>query len=265
MRADVTFLDLRLRRRSLLGYTTGMALYTLVIVALYPQFKNSLSLDQLTRHGSAVAALFGATGTLTSPAGWLNANIYANFLPLIMLLITVGYGAACIASGQRTAPVPDRGSALHPNQHPAPEDRQPHRPGRPDRRRHHDLRSHRPRFRPGHPGGRPRRSCHRDHPGRHRLRPDRPGDRVLDRKPGNGTGHRLRNRRRLVPDQLPRTGRPLAQARQVRIAPVLVGRQQPAHQRADSRLGRGTRRRRHHAASPGRARIPPPRPPLTRR
>ena len=97
MRADVTFLDLRLRRRSLLGYTTGMALYTLVIVALYPQFKNSLSLDQLTRHGSAVAALFGATGTLTSPAGWLNANIYANFLPLIMLLITVGYGAACIA------------------------------------------------------------------------------------------------------------------------------------------------------------------------
>jgi len=97
MRAEVTLLDLRLRRRSLLGYTAGMALYTLVVVALYPQFKNSVSLDQLTRHGSAVAALFGATGTLTSPAGWLSANIYANFLPLIMLLITIGYGAACIA------------------------------------------------------------------------------------------------------------------------------------------------------------------------
>ncbi len=97
MHADVTLLDLRLRRRSLLGYSAGMALYALVIVELYPQFKNSLNLNQLTKHGSAVAALFGATGTLTSPAGWLNANIYANFLPLVMLLITVGYGAACIA------------------------------------------------------------------------------------------------------------------------------------------------------------------------
>ncbi len=97
MRADVTVFDLRLRRRSLLGYTAGLALYALVVVALYPHFKDSLSLNQLTRHGSAVAALFGATGTLTSPAGWLSANIYANFLPLIMFLITIGYGAASIA------------------------------------------------------------------------------------------------------------------------------------------------------------------------
>lgn len=97
MQADISRLDLRLRRRSLIGYTAGMALYALVIVALYPQFKNSVSLDQLTKNGNAVAALFGATGSLTSPAGWLNSNIYANFLPLIMLLITVGYGASCIA------------------------------------------------------------------------------------------------------------------------------------------------------------------------
>ena len=97
MHAEVSRLDLRLRRRSLLGYTAGMALYALIIVALYPQFKNSVSLDQITKNGNAVSALLGATGTLTSPAGWLDANIYANFLPLIMLLITVGYGASCIA------------------------------------------------------------------------------------------------------------------------------------------------------------------------
>ena len=97
MHADVTRLDLRLRRRSLLGYTAGMALYALIIVALYPQFKDSVSLDQITKNGSAVAALFGATGSLTSPTGWLDTNIYVNFLPLIMLLITIGYGASCIA------------------------------------------------------------------------------------------------------------------------------------------------------------------------
>ena len=97
MLTDIAVLDLRLRRRALLGYVVGMALYALAVVALYPEFKNSTSLDQLTRNGSTIAALFGATGSLTSPTGWLDANIYENFLPLIMLLITVGYGASCIA------------------------------------------------------------------------------------------------------------------------------------------------------------------------
>jgi ABC-2 type transport system permease protein len=95
MRVDVVLLDLRLRRRSLIGLTVGMALYTLVVVALYPQFKDAANLNQLS--GSTAAALFGVTGSLTSPTGWLNGNIYQNFLPLIMLLITIGYGASCIA------------------------------------------------------------------------------------------------------------------------------------------------------------------------
>jgi ABC-2 type transport system permease protein len=95
MLADITRLELRLRRRSTIGYTAGLALYTLVVVALYPSFKNSTSLNSLS--GSTAAALFGVTGPLTSPSGWLNGNIYGNFFPLIMLLLTIGYGAACLA------------------------------------------------------------------------------------------------------------------------------------------------------------------------
>jgi ABC-2 type transport system permease protein len=114
--ADVTFLDLRLRRRLLTGYTVGTAVYALVIVALYPQFKNTTSLNDLTKHGSTAAALFGVTGSLTSPSGWLNANLFANILPLIMLLLTVGYGASCLAGQDEdgtlslvtTLPIPRR-------------------------------------------------------------------------------------------------------------------------------------------------------------
>jgi len=95
MPADVTRLELRLRRRSAVGYAAGLALYTLVVVALYPSFKSSTALDSLS--GSTAAALFGVTGRLTSPGGWLNGNIYSNFFPLIMLLLTIGYGAACLA------------------------------------------------------------------------------------------------------------------------------------------------------------------------
>jgi ABC-2 type transport system permease protein len=93
--ADITRLELALRRRSTIGYAAGMALYTLVVVALYPSFKNSTSLNGLS--GSTAAALFGVTGPLTSPGGWLNGNIYGNFFPLIMLLLTIGYGAAAVA------------------------------------------------------------------------------------------------------------------------------------------------------------------------
>lgn len=94
---DITRLDLRLRRRSLYGYALGLGVYVLVIVALYPSFENDTSLDQLTANGSTVAALFGATGSLTSPDGWLGANVYANFGPLILLVLGIGYGASCLA------------------------------------------------------------------------------------------------------------------------------------------------------------------------
>ena len=97
MRTDIARLDLYNRRRSTIGYALGIALYVLVIVVLYPSFKHSTELNKLTQGNSAVAALFGATGTLTSPAGWVNVNAYANFLPLIILMLTIGYGAGAIA------------------------------------------------------------------------------------------------------------------------------------------------------------------------
>jgi ABC-2 type transport system permease protein len=97
MQADVAKLDLRLRRRVTLAYTLGMALYTFVIVAIYPSFEHSTSLDNLTKNSPTMAALFGAVGSLTSPSGWLNVNLYANLFPLVVLLATIGYGASCLA------------------------------------------------------------------------------------------------------------------------------------------------------------------------
>lgn len=97
MHTDIARLDVSMRRRSVIGYTVGMALYALVVVALYPAFKSSTSLDSLVTSNSTAAALFGVTGSLSSSSGWLNGNIYANFFPLLMLLVTVGYGAAALA------------------------------------------------------------------------------------------------------------------------------------------------------------------------
>ena len=97
MRLDVTRLDLRSRRKSMIGYTVGIAVYTVVVVALYPAFKNSTGLDKTLAESPGIAALFGISGSITSPDGWTNANLYANFLPLVVLLLTIGYGGAAIA------------------------------------------------------------------------------------------------------------------------------------------------------------------------
>jgi beta-exotoxin I transport system permease protein len=97
VRADIVRLDISGRLRSLIGYSLGMALYTLVVVAIYPAFEHSNSLDNLVRNDATAAALFGISGKISSTGGWLDANIYANFFPLLMLLLTVGYGAASLA------------------------------------------------------------------------------------------------------------------------------------------------------------------------
>jgi beta-exotoxin I transport system permease protein len=97
MDVEIVRLDVSLRRRSLIGYSLGLACYTVIVVALYPAFKSSTSLDKLVKNDATAAALFGVNGPLSSAGGWLNGNIYANFFPLIMLLMTIGYGAAALA------------------------------------------------------------------------------------------------------------------------------------------------------------------------
>ena len=97
MNADIVQLDVAGRRRSLIGFVLGMAIYTIAVVALYPAFKHSASLDNFVKNDATAAALFGVTGPLSSSGGWLNGNIYANFFPLVALLLTIGYGAASLA------------------------------------------------------------------------------------------------------------------------------------------------------------------------
>lgn len=94
---DVARLDLRLRRRATLSYAVGLALYTLAVVAIYPSFKGDTSLDKLVQSDPTMMAAFGVTGSLTSPEGWLNANIFNNFLPVVAVIVAIGYGAWCVA------------------------------------------------------------------------------------------------------------------------------------------------------------------------
>ena len=96
MPGDITRLDLRQRRRSTLAYIVFDG-FAVLVVALYPTFRHDQALDELTQGNEKLSALFGATGSLTSPEGWMNANLYANLVPLFALLMTIGFGAATVA------------------------------------------------------------------------------------------------------------------------------------------------------------------------
>jgi len=97
MRTDVLRLDLRLRRRMLTATGLAAGAYLLLVVAAYPAFKHDSGLDAMVAANPAAAAAFGINGSITSTAGWLDANMYANVAPLLALLLSIGYGATAIA------------------------------------------------------------------------------------------------------------------------------------------------------------------------
>lgn len=97
MRTDVLRLDLRLRRRTVVGTALGAAAYLFLVLAVYPSFRRDSGLDAMVAANPGAAAAFGVSGSITTPAGWLSANMYANVAPLLALLLSIGYGASAIA------------------------------------------------------------------------------------------------------------------------------------------------------------------------
>jgi ABC-2 type transport system permease protein len=87
-------------RRALIGWCAGAAAYVLMIAAIFPSLKNSGSLDQLAKsYPDAIKAFFGITGgaSLSSGAGFLDAELFSFMLPLLVLVLAIGSGAREIA------------------------------------------------------------------------------------------------------------------------------------------------------------------------
>jgi ABC-2 type transport system permease protein len=89
------------RRRSLVWWVLGTALYTLLIVASFPSIagQNELN-DLLADYPPEIIALFSGGETtfdLTSAADYLNSQVFALILPLLLSILAIGFGAATVA------------------------------------------------------------------------------------------------------------------------------------------------------------------------
>jgi ABC-2 type transport system permease protein len=94
---------LRERRRSVLLWSAAIAALVAITAASYPSVRELGSVfDQLMdTMPEGMLELFGATGGITTPEGYLNSQLYSNILPVLLLLYGIGLGAWTIAGAER--------------------------------------------------------------------------------------------------------------------------------------------------------------------
>jgi ABC-2 type transport system permease protein len=86
-------------RRSLTAWCIGIAAYVALIAAIFPSIQGSVDLDRIVEnYPDALKALFGLEGgSITSGAGYLDAELFSLMLPLFVLVLAIGSGARAYA------------------------------------------------------------------------------------------------------------------------------------------------------------------------
>jgi len=87
------------RRRSLIWWTLGIVGLIGLTIAFYPSVRDTEGLSDYSRDlPEAARALFvGGELDITSPAGYLDSQVFAFMAPLLLLIFAIGFGAASIA------------------------------------------------------------------------------------------------------------------------------------------------------------------------
>lgn len=89
--------ELRLRSRATWGWAAGVVALVAMIAGFYPAVRNLASLDSIYAGlPSALQSLLGGSDLIT-PAGYLRTQLLAFFLPVVLLILAMGRGAAALA------------------------------------------------------------------------------------------------------------------------------------------------------------------------
>ena len=97
---------IRENRKALFWWGLGLAVYVLINIAFYPDFKDQTSFNELLK-SDAVKAFSGNVTSFTSPEGYLNAQIFALVAPILLIIYAVGRGTDAVAGeeGRGTLPL----------------------------------------------------------------------------------------------------------------------------------------------------------------
>lgn len=94
---------LRDRVRSTTWWTVAMVLLAVAVGASYPAVRESAGglEDLMNTLPEGLGELLGAAGGITSPAGYLNSQFYANIFPILLMVFGVGLAAWTVAGAER--------------------------------------------------------------------------------------------------------------------------------------------------------------------
>lgn len=89
--------DLRLLRRPLIIWALSVVGLVLLVVVFYPTIRDQSSLDSIYADLSpALQSLLGGSD-ITSPVGYLNTQLFAFFMPAVLLVFALGRSAGGVA------------------------------------------------------------------------------------------------------------------------------------------------------------------------
>lgn len=89
--------ELRLARRSLLLWLLSIAALVMLVVSVYPSIRNKSSLNSIYGDLSPAAQTLLGGSDLTSATGYLSTQLFAFFLPAVLLVFAIGRGAGAVA------------------------------------------------------------------------------------------------------------------------------------------------------------------------
>lgn len=93
---------LRDRGRSLLWWTVAVTATCVTLAAAYPSVRDSA--DDLESYMESLPQglvdLFGASAGIGTPAGYLNSQLYANVLPVLVIVLAIGAAAWSVAGAE---------------------------------------------------------------------------------------------------------------------------------------------------------------------
>lgn len=93
---------MRDQRRGLLGWSIGTALTVFIMAAIWPSFSEMDLTSMLAQYPEAMKEAFNIT-SMTTGAGYMNAELFSLMLPAIFIIFAVARGARLIAGEERSA------------------------------------------------------------------------------------------------------------------------------------------------------------------
>lgn len=100
-RPSVLAHSIRDGRRSLVGWSIGLSLYTLVSMAFYPTIKDNPQFDELMEQLPSALRNIVGEHSITSPIGYLEGRFFLLMVPLLLLIFAVSRGSDAIAGEEQ--------------------------------------------------------------------------------------------------------------------------------------------------------------------